>query len=173
MQTFNIENHAFYSIFSMENDPCPKIITNRQIIERIIYDKGLTYTWIAFSRKFYSIKLQTLKFENIKFKVSAQSEWSHCLCRNNGCHEKTIRGRFEQLTTLRSQSRAKFKDIRALAAWVCYCDKIVFKISDSRKTTQLYSFGYVITLSRFRLVIGGFICANITIFDSAFDWKFT
>ena len=24
MQTFNVENQAFYSIFSMENDPCPK-----------------------------------------------------------------------------------------------------------------------------------------------------
>ena len=31
-------------------------------MERIIYDKGLTYTWIAFSRKFDSIKLQTFKF---------------------------------------------------------------------------------------------------------------
>ena len=39
-----------------------KIIRNLQIIERIIYDKGLTYTWIAFSRKFDSIKLQTFKF---------------------------------------------------------------------------------------------------------------
>ena len=65
--------------------------------------------------------------------------------------------------------RAKFKDIRALVACVCYSDKIVFKISDSRLTAQLYSFGYVIGLSRFRLVIGGFICANITIFDSVFD----
>ena len=81
MQTFNIEDQAFYSIFSMENDPCQvkyrissKIITNLQIIERIIEDKDITYTWIAFSRKFDSIKLQTFKFENIKFKVSAQSE---------------------------------------------------------------------------------------------------
>ena len=121
MQTFNIENQAFYRIFSMENDPVhvkyrisSKIITNRQIIERVIYDRGLTYTWTAFSRKFYSIKLQTLKFENIKFKVSARSKWSHCLCRNNDCHEKTIRGRFEQQTTLRSQSSAKFKDIIVL-----------------------------------------------------------
>ena len=32
--------------------------------------------------------------------------------------KKTLRGRFELLTTLRSQSRAKFKDIRALAASV-------------------------------------------------------
>ena len=73
MQTFKIDNQAFYSIFSMENDTCPtpvqvnhrissKIIRNLQIIERIIYDKGLTYTWIAFSRKFDSIKLQTFKF---------------------------------------------------------------------------------------------------------------
>ena len=69
--------------------------------------------------------------------------------------KKKIRGRFEQQRTLRSQSRAKFKDIRALMAWVCYVDKIVFKISDSRLTT--YSFGYVISLSMFRLVIGGFI----------------
>ena len=51
-----------------------KIITDLQIIERIIEDKDITYTWIAFSRKFDSIKLQTFKFENIKFKVSAQSE---------------------------------------------------------------------------------------------------
>ena len=42
MQTFNIENEAFYSIFSMENDPklniefLKKIIRNLQIIERII-----------------------------------------------------------------------------------------------------------------------------------------
>ena len=140
-----------------------KIIRNLQIREQIIYDKGLTYRWIAFSRKFDSIKLQTFKFEITKFKVSAQSERSHFLSRNNGCHEKTIRGRFEQQTTLRSQSRAKFKDIRPLAACVCYSDKIVFKISDSRVTTYLYSFGYVISLSRFRLVIGGFISANITI----------
>ena len=108
-----------------------KIITNLQIIERIIEDKDITYTWIAFSWKFDSIKLQTFKFENIKFKVSAQSEWSHCLSRNNG---KTIRGRVEQQTTLRSQSHAKFKDIRALAACVCYSDKIFLKISDSRLT---------------------------------------
>ena len=47
-----------------------KIIRNLQIIERI------TYTWIAFSQKFDSIKLQTFRFENMKFKVSAQSEWS-------------------------------------------------------------------------------------------------
>ena len=45
-----------------------KIIRNLQIIERI------TYTWIAFSQKFDSIKLQTFRFENMKFKVSAQSE---------------------------------------------------------------------------------------------------
>ena len=51
-----------------------KIIRNLQIIEQIIYDKGLTYRWILFSQKFDSIKLQTFKFENIKFKVSAQSE---------------------------------------------------------------------------------------------------
>ena len=51
-----------------------KIIRNLQIIERIIEDKGLTYTWIAFSLKSVSIKLQTFKFENMKFKVSAQSE---------------------------------------------------------------------------------------------------
>ena len=112
-----------------------KIIRTLQIIERIIYDKGLTYTWIAFSRKFDSIKLQTFKFENMKFKVRAHLDWRHCLSRNNGCHEKTIRGRFEQQTTLRGQSRAKFKDIRALAACVCFSNKIVFKISDSRLTT--------------------------------------
>ena len=87
MQTFNIENQAFFSIFSMENDLCPN---NLQIIERIIQDKYVTYTWIAFSRKFDSIKLQTFKFENIRFKLSAQSEWSHCPCRDNGCHEQTI-----------------------------------------------------------------------------------
>ena len=112
-----------------------KIIRNLQIIERIIYDKGLTYTWIAFSRKLDSINLQTFNSENMKFKVSGQSEWSHCLSRNNGCHENTIPGRFEQQTTLRSQSRAKFKEIRALSACVCYSNKIVFKISDSRLTT--------------------------------------
>ena len=82
MQTFNTENQAFYSIFSIwkttliqiKHRISSKIITNLQIIERIIYDKGLTYTWIAFSRKFDSINLQTFKFENIKLKVSAQSE---------------------------------------------------------------------------------------------------
>ena len=111
-----------------------QIIRNLQIIERVIYNKDLTYKWIAFSRKFDSIKLQTFEFENVTFKVSTQSEWSHCLSRNNGCHEKTKRDRFEQQRTLRSRSRAKFKDIKALAAWVCYLDKIVFKISDSRLT---------------------------------------
>ena len=45
---------------------------------------------MAFSRKFDSIKLQTFKFENIRFKLSTQSEWSHCPCRNNGCYEQTI-----------------------------------------------------------------------------------
>ena len=82
MQTFNTENQAFYSIFSIwkttliqiKHRISSKIITNLQIIERIIYDKGLTYTWIAFSRKFDLINLQTFKFENIKLKVSAQSE---------------------------------------------------------------------------------------------------
>ena len=49
--------------------------------------------------------------------------------------KKTIRGRFEQQKSLRSKSRAKFKDISALAACVCYSDKMVFKIPDSRLTT--------------------------------------
>ena len=81
MQTLNIENQALYCIFSMKKTLVQvnhrissKIIRNLHIIQRIISDKGLNYTWIAFSRKFDSIKLQTFKFENMKFKVSAHSE---------------------------------------------------------------------------------------------------
>ena len=118
-----------------------KIITNLQIIERIIYwDKCVTYMWIAFSRKFYSIKLQTFKFENIRFKFSAQSEWSHCPCRDNGCHEQTIGSStpfrktshlliasyeaFNEHSTMpKNQSRANFKRHNALSARDRYVNK--------------------------------------------------
>ena len=89
--------------------------------------KALPTRGQLFSRKFDSIKVQTFKFENMKLKISAQSV---ILVETMVAMKKTIRGRFEQQATLRSQSRAKFKDIRALAACACYSNKIVFKISD-------------------------------------------
>ena len=82
MQTFNIENQAFYSIFSMENDLCPNWTSNflknnhKSSDYRADYLRQMRYLQVDsfFSKKIDSIKLQTFKFENIRFKLSAQSE---------------------------------------------------------------------------------------------------
>ena len=81
MQTFNIENQAFYRTFSMENDLCPSksshFFKNNQKSSyyRADYLRQRPYLHVdSFSRKFDPINLQTFNSENMRFKVNGQSE---------------------------------------------------------------------------------------------------